>query len=252
MIAMLIADNPEAERKRLLEESRWQAARLTEDEWQWMECGSLQELSQVISADRKLDIMCIDITMQTTDQILSATEKLRNANPAAHMILIANSRISPVRYMRPSISAQSLMLKPLDNESVKSVLAESISSYVSKFSDENEDSCFVVETRGERELIPYSRILYFEAREKKVFVNTGEMEYPFYDTLDHLEERLSEKFLRCHRSFLVNRKKISRVYLSRNIMVLSGGEEMPLSRSYKSSIKEFMSGRDTGRIQEAE
>ena len=244
MIAMLIADNPEAERKELLGESKWQAARLTEDEWQWMECGNLQELSQMISSDRKLDILCIDITMQTTDQVLAAAEKLRNAHPAAHMILIANSRISPVRYMRPSISAQSLMLKPLENESVKRVLAESIKSYVSKFSDKNEDSYFVVETRGERELIPYSRILYFEAREKKVFVNTGEMEYPFYDTLDHLEERLSERFLRCHRSFLVNKNKISKVYISRNTMLLSGGEEMPLSRSYKAAVKEFMSGKD--------
>jgi hypothetical protein len=44
------------------------------------------------------------------------------------MILIANSRISPVKYMRPSINAQSLLLKPLDSESVKEVLSESISS----------------------------------------------------------------------------------------------------------------------------
>ncbi len=251
MIAMLIADNPEAERKVLLSESKWQAARLTEDDWQWMECSNTAELEKLISTDQKLDIMCIDITMQTTDQALTAAEKLRNAHPTAHMILIANNRISPIRYMRPSISAQSLMLKPLDNESVKSVLAESITSYVSKFSEKNEDSYFVVETRGERELIPYSRILYFEAREKKVFVNTGEMEYPFYDTLDHLEERLSERFLRCHRSFLVNKGKISKVYISRNTMILSGGEELPLSRSYKAAIKGFMSGRDNGRGQEA-
>ena len=251
MIAMLIADNPEAERKELLGESKWQAARLTEDEWQWVECGSVTDLEKIISNDRKLDIMCLDLTMQTTEQILAAAEELRNAHPTAHMILIANNRISPVRYMRPSISAQSLMLKPLDNESVKRVLSESISSYVSKFGDKNEDSYFVVETRGERELISYSRILYFEAREKKVFVNTGEMEYPFYDTLDHLEERLTERFLRCHRSFLVNKNKISRVYLSRNMLVLSGEEELPLSRSYKAAIREFIAARDYGHSQEA-
>ena len=63
MIAMLIADNPEMERKKLLGESKWQAARLTEDEWQWMECGSVEELEKVISNDRKLDIMCVDWTL---------------------------------------------------------------------------------------------------------------------------------------------------------------------------------------------
>ena len=66
------------------------------------------------------------------------------------------------------------------------------------------------------------------------------MEYPFYDTLDQLEERLSEKFLRCHRSYLVNKMRISKVYLSRNTLVLDEGEEIPLSRSYKPQVKQFM------------
>ena len=76
--------------------------------------------------------------------------------------------------------------------------------------------------------------------EKKVFLNTGDMEYPFYDTLDQLEERLTGRFLRCHRSYLVNRNKISKVYLSQNILTLEGGEEIPLSRSYKPAVKQFM------------
>lgn len=242
MIAMLIADNPEAERKRLLHESKWQAARLTEDDWQWVECGSAADLQRLVSDNLKLDLMCLDLTMKTTEQVLSAAEKLRGAYPVAHMILIANAGISPVKYMRPSINAQSLLLKPLDPGAVKEVLEESIRTYVSKFKQKNDDQFFVVETRGERELIPYERILYYEAREKKVFLNTGEMEYPFYDTLDQLEERLSERFLRCHRSFLVNKSKIKRIYLSQNTVVLSGGEEIPVSRSYKPALKLFMQG----------
>ena len=43
---MLIADNPDAERKRLLNESKWQAAKLTDDDWCWIECGSSQELTR--------------------------------------------------------------------------------------------------------------------------------------------------------------------------------------------------------------
>ena len=44
MIAMLIADHPAAERKKLLQESKWQAARLTEDEWDWIECSTSEEV----------------------------------------------------------------------------------------------------------------------------------------------------------------------------------------------------------------
>ena len=76
-----------------------------------------------------------------------------------------------------------------------------------------------------------------------MFLNTGDMEYPFYDTLDQLEERLAGRFLRCHRSYLVNRSKISKVYLSQNILTLDSGEELPLSRSYKPAGKQFMADR---------
>ena len=243
MIAMLIADHPATERKKLLQESKWQAARLTEDEWDWIECSTSEEVLRRVEGSDKLDLMCLDLTMQTTDQMLAAAQMLRSAYPVAHMILIASGKISPVKYMRPAINAQSLLLKPLDAESVREVLAESIQSYVSKFKVRDDEQYFVIETRGERELISYDRILFYETREKKVFLNTGDMEYPFYDTLDQLEERLAGRFLRCHRSYLVNRSKISKVYLSQNILTLDSGEELPLSRSYKPAVKQFMADR---------
>lgn len=242
MIAMLIADNPETERKKLLYELKWQAAKLTEDEWKWVECGSAKRLDELMRKDIKFDLMCLDLTMQTTEQVLVTAEKLREALPIAHMILIANTAISPVKYMRPSIGAQSLLLKPLDDDSMREVLEESIRSYISKFRNKSEEQYFVVETRGERELFSYDRIMYFEAREKKVFLNSGEMEYPFYDTLDQLEKRLGERFIRCHRGFLVNKSKISKVYLSQNTVLLNGGEEIPVSRSYKPVLKQYMAG----------
>lgn len=240
MIAMLIADHPDTERRQLLKEAGWQAAKFTDDDWKWIECGSAGELKKIVEEGEKLDLVCLDLTMQTTEQVLAAAGLIRQSCPTAHMILVASSRISPVRYMRPSISAQSLLLKPLDMESVREVLSESVRSYIARFKSRDDEQYFVVETRGERELIPMDRIRYYETREKKVFLNTGDREYPFYDTLDQLEERLSEKFLRCHRSYLVNKTRISKVYLSRNTLVLDEGEEIPLSRSYKPQVKQFM------------
>ena len=75
MIAMLIADNPSAERKSLLKEARWQAAKLTEDDWKWIECGTSEELLGLAEDGSKIDMMCLDLTMQTTDQMLTAQKR---------------------------------------------------------------------------------------------------------------------------------------------------------------------------------
>ena len=98
----------------------------------------------------------------------------------------------------------------------------------------------MVESRGERSIIGYRRINYFESREKKVFLCTDSEEFGFYDTLDELEKTLSEDFIRIHRSFLVNRQKIASVFISQGRVLLTDGSEVPLSRSYKPMLRDFL------------
>ena len=72
MIAMLIADHPDTERRQLLKEAGWQAAKFTDDDWKWIECGSAGELKKIAEEGEKLDLVCLDLTMQTTEQVLAA------------------------------------------------------------------------------------------------------------------------------------------------------------------------------------
>ena len=95
----------------------------------------------------------------------------------------------------------------------------------------------VYKRQGKR-LVPYSGIVYFESRNKKIFLGTDNEEYSFYGTLDNLEETLDDRFIRCHRSFIAAKKRISKIVLSKNIVVLDNGCEIPLSRSYKGKVKE--------------
>lgn len=237
MIAMLIADSLTRERRAISYEAHEQAARLTEEYWEWMECSDDRELKNLVAADPRLHLACVDITM--TDAVDMAKE-IRAHSREVYMILVADMSVSPAVYMRPTIGAESLLLRPLDDRQIRDVLSEAIETYVKRFLDTGERKVFVLENRGVRELIEYDRICYFESREKKLFCNTGEEEYPFYGTLDQLQEQLGDAFIRCHRSFLANAKKIERVFLSQNYMELEGDIELPLSRSCKPAIKEYI------------
>ena len=57
-----------------------------------------------------------------------------------------------------------------------------------------------------------------------------------YGRLDNLEKRLPDYFLRCHKSFLVNMKKIE--CIKGNEIYLYTGEEIRISRNKKNEAKD--------------
>ena len=234
---MVISNESDKERQYIVRYTKDLAGRFTNESWNMIQCASKQELGAVVREKVPANMICVDITMGGA---LELVKEMRKAAPAAYIILIASSSISPLIYMRPTIGAESLMLKPLSEEQIREVLTEAIQAYADRFYGPKERRVFVVENSGERSLIDYDRIYFFEARDKRVYLNTESEEYGFYDTLEQLEERMGGAFLRCHRSFLVNKEKITGVYLSQNRIVLRGGFEVPLSRSYKPAVKEYL------------
>lgn len=238
---MIISGGTDRERQYIVSYAKDLAGRYTEENWKMIQCASQKELSDVVKEKVPANMICVDITV---DGALELVKELRRLSPAAYIILIASAQISPLLYMRPSVEAQSLMLKPLSEKQMKEVLSEAVSTYAARFYTAKEKEVFIVENGGERSLIDYDRICFFESREKRVYLNTESEEYGFYDTLEQLAERLDERFLRCHRSFLVNKKKIESVFLSQNRIVLEGQIEIPLSRSYKPVVKEYLMRRN--------
>ena len=64
MISMLIADGYAKERRAISLEAHEQAARHTEEYWKWLECADERELKALIEQDPRLQLACMDITMQ--------------------------------------------------------------------------------------------------------------------------------------------------------------------------------------------
>ena len=67
---------------------------------------------------------------------------------------------------------------------------------------------------------------------------TKKTEFSFYDTLDNLTQTLPEQFIRCHKSFIVNKRFITCLSVSRGEIELEDGIILPLSRSYKQLVKD--------------
>ena len=236
MIVMVVASPSEEESGYICICSRGLTGQLSDEKLEIHRCPSIMELEELIRTGERTDMACIDITVP---DMLRLTEAFRSRNESAYIILIASLDISPVLYMKPGIHAESLILKPFHKEQAEAVLREAFSELLRRYQKPDREKMFVLDNQDGRILIEYDAICFFEARNKKIYLNTGKEEYGFYGTIEQLEQELGERFLRCHRSFLVNRGKIERTVLSRNLLLLEGGFEIPVSRTYRPVMRQL-------------
>ena len=112
-------------------------------------------------------------------------------------------------------------------------------SEIQRLSDEDEDdgSVFPVKSGGETRLLRACDILLFEAQGRKVALRTKAQEISFYSSFEQLMSQLPDWFLRCHRGYIVNTKKIKSINFTENSILLSDSSTVPFSRSYREAAK---------------
>lgn len=238
MVTMAAYDENRTELAQMEHVVRELAARLSEDSWKIEKLSDMGELRAYLKGQPLLDMLLYDVTRR---EALACLRQIRKEYRMAGLLLLADAGTSPMSYMRPDIHANSLLLRPWSGEQLWEVLEEFIRECLeTALSGQGaKEQCYVIETKEGSSRIPYDRIYYFEAREKKVYVCAGKEEFGFYHTMDRLAEELPEQFIRCHRGFIVNARKIRKVMLAQNLIWLADDFEVPVSRSYKADIKRF-------------
>lgn len=239
MNGFLIVDANRSE-VRLLRESFGSLVRYRADEdWMVLQINSTAELIAVTASLPQVDLTCIDITPQ--DGIPSA-EQLRKEFSQALLVLITTPAVSPSAYIKPTVMPAGVLFRPIQGAQIRQVLPELLQAIHSqKTKTVFGNRSFTVNSRGSTYRIPLAEILYFEARNKRLFLCTRNREIEFYDTLEKIPERLPEQFVRCHKSFLVNSLAVEELQLGQNLLLMDSGRiQLPVSRTYKQQVKEAL------------
>ena len=97
-----------------------------------------------------------------------------------------------------------------------------------------------IKTGGRIVFVDLEAIDYLEAAGNYVMLHVGGEEYRTRDTMNVLEERLSQAdFVRIHRSTIVNRKRIKELrpwFTGEYVVVLTSGKELTMTRSYRDRL----------------
>ena len=102
----------------------------------------------------------------------------------------------------------------------------------------------VIKSGGRVVFLKSEEIDWVEAAANYVRIHTGKDEYLMRETMNAFEAKLdSRRFMRIHRSIIVNLEKIKELQPCNNgeyIVVLRTGKELSLSRSFRDRIQDYL------------
>ena len=166
------------------------------------------------------DILLLDIEMGAMDGVAMA-KKIRQSNDFVQIIFITG--FSDYISEGYEVSALHYLMKPVKQDKLFGVLNRAVDA-IKKM-----ERVILLPVDGEILRLPIDQVQYVEAFSHTVSIVTEENTIPVKKSISEMERLLGEGFVRCHRSYLVGLKHISR--LSKTEVILDNGKVLPLSRS---------------------
>lgn len=191
------------------------------------------------SEDKSWDVLLLDIEMAKMDGI-SLANLLRQENKSVQIVFITG--FPDYVSMGYDVSALHYLLKPICQEKLSAVLDRALAAVTKK------ERVILLSVGGEMLRVPVDKIQYVEAFSHTVAVDTGTDIIQVKMPISELEKKLGDRFVRCHRSYLVGLKHISR--LSKTEVILDSGKILPLSRNAAPLVHKAFISYYTGDLDE--
>lgn len=217
------------------------------------ECASAAEIIQLVGTTRP-ELLFLDICMPDMDgfDVIGALSACQ-PGPLPHIIFTTAADQYAVRAFE--IHAVDYLLKPFTQERLRSAVQRVRQRLQSHHATPDESalepvqesyaSRIVFKSRGRILFLSVDDIRWIAAEENYVRICTVAESHLLRETMTSLESRLNPRmFLRVHRSAIVNLQYVREVKNEADgdaTVVLTSGEKIAMSRSYRSSVQRLLS-----------
>jgi len=126
--------------------------------------------------------------------------------------------------------------KPVTKEELAGVLLEINNDYQKRFDVEKPDF-LQIKIGGKIYQLPKHEIVFLEKFGNKCIVHTQNKTVYCYQSLETISEKLDNgNFIRCHKSFIVNKSFIEQINLSEMEIILQDGQKCFIGNKYKKDL----------------
>ena len=209
--------------------------------------GAEHELARALETESGIMLVILAVTPTAkggVDACIDLFMRVMTSNRDNYVVLCVHNAgcLETVlsRCMRPA----GVMVVPFREELMRASLKRILGDYARLHMDCGDMEHMLVNVGKTVHRIAYREILYLEAQDKLLNICTQRQVVTVRTSLNALEKTLPEQFVRCHRSYIVNRMYIERLDLPEMTLQLTTQERLPVSRSYKDSLRAQMKPED--------
>ena len=190
------------------------------------EYSSAEELLGAVKGGAEFEIIITDISLPEQSGIELGRE-LNEISPDTQIIFVSGNPeyFQDVYY----VEHIQFMSKPVEAERLYYALDKAMSRCVSEY--------ITVGDKQNRQRIDKRMIIFVEASNHDTIVYSpdGRAKYhmPFGEFIELLG---NDRFIRCHRGFMVNMEHVTR--LEAKSIIVRGGADVPVGRTYSADVKE--------------
>lgn len=169
---------------------------------------------------------------------LTLAKELRKVDPRGYIIFVTTHGELMPETFRYRVEAINYIVKD-DIDILKEQISETLCEINNLVTSEQKDyeNYYTIKAVDTIYQIPIKEILYFETcAPHRLTLYSISSNIEFRGDLSQIEQELHENFLRVHQSFLVNKDVIKSVDRKNNILKLSDGSELPISRRRKKDL----------------
>lgn len=185
------------------------------------------ESAELLNTSDDFDLLYLDIQMPEQDG-MELAQKIRKRD--RECIIIFVTAFDKYVFDSFEVGALDYLCKPIDDTKFCKALDRAIDRI-----EERSGKSLFIQTMSWCKSVRLSSIYYCEVINRKIYLHTDKGVVDYYGKIEELEKQLDYRFVRCHRSYLLNLDYLYE-YADGQIQ-LQNGEKIPVSRLRR---REFM------------
>ncbi|NLZ88329.1 MAG: LytTR family transcriptional regulator [Clostridiales bacterium] len=165
-------------------------------------------------------------------------------NRSHYVVLVLESSEDLEDVLSVSTRLAGVLCLPLVRKRARNVFNMLLRDYLAQRQDENtQEDARVIELKTGSSVyrVPVRQVVYAQAVDKKIEIVLATQTLQLYANMEEIMQRLGEGFLRCHRSYIVNKANIKQIDWPNNLITLTDTSTIPISRGYRAALKEEFS-----------